>query len=109
MLSPSGMILAAASTGATKVLSAPIRAKTTVEVRMNILACGWTGRIFESSWRTRAVFLAVLIQQFPAPIDPGPPGLYFHIVAVCRGVPPFLGNHHPNKTHTGFHPVDLAF
>lgn len=38
MLSPRGMIRAAASTGATKVLRAPMRAKTTVEVRMNIFA-----------------------------------------------------------------------
>lgn len=40
MLSPSGMILAAALTGATKVLSAPMRAKTMAEVRMNIFAYG---------------------------------------------------------------------
>lgn len=51
MLSPSGMILAAALTGATKVLSAPMRAKTMAEVRMNILADGvWVNRLDVGVW-----------------------------------------------------------
>lgn len=122
MLSPSGMILAAALAGVTKVLSAPMRAKTMAEVRMNILAYGvWVNRLNVGVWlEDQSGVPRRSYTRISGPErDLALPGLYSHIVACLRGAPRFLGNPgndiiilEPFTTDThpisGFHPVDLA-
>lgn len=78
MLSPSGMIRAAASTGATKV-RVPMRAKTTAEVRKNIFAgtrFGGPGESWSLAGLEDREQSGVFIQEFLALR-----GLAFNIVA----------------------------